>query len=90
VKERFQGRMPQLVKWRVVRGSSTKLSQWSCVEGADRGELYPFRNLVYRGIEKEESGVMTHELTSYELQQAPLELGLVHSAVVARKGEAHA
>jgi hypothetical protein len=53
-------------------------------------ELYPFRDLGYREIEKEESGVTTHELTSCELQQAPLELGLGHSAVVARKGGARA
>jgi hypothetical protein len=32
------------------------------VEGADRGELYPFRDLGYREIGKEESGVSTREL----------------------------
>jgi hypothetical protein len=36
-----QGRMPQLAKWRVARGASVNLSQWSWVEGADRGELAP-------------------------------------------------
>jgi hypothetical protein len=53
-------------------------------------ELYPFRDLGYRGIEKEELGVTTHELASCKLRQASLELGLGHNAVVARKGGAHA
>jgi hypothetical protein len=38
---------------------------------------------VSQRLEKEESGVSTHELASGELRQAPLELGLGHSAVVA-------
>jgi hypothetical protein len=46
-------------------------------------ELYPFRDLGYRRIEKEESGVTIHELASCELRQVPLELGLGHSVVVA-------
>jgi hypothetical protein len=53
-------------------------------------ELYPFHDLGYRGIEKEELGVTTHELASCELRKVSLELGLSHSAVVARKGGARA
>jgi hypothetical protein len=67
MKGRCQGRMPQLAKWRVARGASVKLSWWSRVEGADRGELYPFHDLGYREIGKEESGASTHELASGEL-----------------------
>jgi hypothetical protein len=85
VKGRCQGWMPQLAKWRVARGASVKPSRWSRVEGADREELYPFRDLGYREIGKEESGASTHELASCELRQAPLELGLGHSVVVAWK-----
>jgi hypothetical protein len=51
-------------------------------------EPYPYRHFGYREIGKEESGASTHELASFELQQEPLELGLGHSAVVARKGGA--
>jgi hypothetical protein len=62
-----------------------------CIRKAlTKEELYPFRDLGYRGIEKEELGVTTHELVSCELRQAPLELGLGHSTVVARKGGARA
>jgi hypothetical protein len=42
VKGRCQGWMPQVTKWRIERGDSVKISWWSCVEGADIGELYPF------------------------------------------------
>ena len=63
--------MPQLVKWRVARGASVKLSRWSHMEGADRGELYPFRDLGYREIGKEESRASTHEIVSCELRQVP-------------------
>jgi hypothetical protein len=47
------------------------------------GSYTPFRDLGYREFGKEESGASTHELVSCEFQQAPLELGLGHSTVVA-------
>jgi hypothetical protein len=67
VKGRCKGRIPQLAKWRVAREASVKLSQWSHVEGTDRGDLYPFHDLRYREIGKEELGASTHELASGEL-----------------------
>jgi hypothetical protein len=67
VKGRCQSWMPQLPKWLVARGASIKLSGWSRVEGTDRGELYPFRDLGYRKIGRVESGALTHELVSGKL-----------------------
>jgi hypothetical protein len=67
IKGRCQGWMPQLAKWRVVRGASIKLRWWSRVEDTDRGELYPFHDLGYRKIGKEESRALNHELASGEL-----------------------
>jgi hypothetical protein len=87
MKERCQGQMPQLVKWQVARGDNTKLSQWSRMESTDRGEVYPFCDLGYREIGREESGASIHKLVSCELRKAPLELGLGHSTVVAQKSE---
>jgi hypothetical protein len=89
VKGRCQGWTPQLAKWRVARGASIKHSWWSRVEGADKRRSYkPFHDLGYREIGKDESGASTHELMSCELWQAPLELGLGHSSVVARRSGA--
>jgi hypothetical protein len=41
MKGRCQGRMPQLAKWRVVRGASVKLSWWSRMEGTNKGGAIP-------------------------------------------------
>jgi hypothetical protein len=71
VKGRCQGWTQQLEKWKVARGASIKLSWWSRMEGAERGELYPFHDLRYREIVKEDSGALTHELASCELRQVP-------------------
>jgi hypothetical protein len=85
VKGRCQGWMPQLMKWRVARGASVKPSRWSRVEALTEKSYTHFVISGIARLEKEESGVSTHELASCELRQAPLELGLGHSVVVARR-----
>jgi hypothetical protein len=54
--------MLKLVKERVARGASAYPSWQSCLEGADRRELYPFRNPGYRRIEKEDLNASTCKL----------------------------
>jgi hypothetical protein len=39
------------------------------MEGANRGELYPFHDLGYNEIRKEDSGGSTHKLASCKLRQ---------------------
>ena len=44
-----------------------KPSQWSHAEGDDRKELYPFPDLGYHQIGKEELGISTRELTIWRV-----------------------
>jgi hypothetical protein len=55
------------VKSQVVMGASVYPSRWSRMECTDRRELYPFRDLGYREIGKEDSRVSTRELARLQV-----------------------
>jgi hypothetical protein len=63
------------MKWRVARGASVKLSQWSRARKAlTKEELYPFRDLGYRRIG--EGRVESHDSRTRELRVVTSAFGI--------------